>query len=77
MASISDTEARLADIECKYLFQQETLETLNSAVTEQWQHIDLLKKAVKKLSEQLETIEADMTSGENADSPQDPPPPHY
>ena len=65
-------EKRLAELEVKFVFQQETIDSLNETVTKQWSIID-------KLARKLEVLEgevADLDAGPR-DSKGDPPPPHY
>ena len=52
------------------MFQDETIETLNKTITEQWLQIDALTRQVTALGERL--LEA-----AHAPDPADEPPPHY
>ena len=40
------------------MFQDETIETLNETITEQWRKIDALKRQIQSLSERLQEAEA-------------------
>ena len=62
---------RIDALESKLMFQDETIETLNKAITEQWLKIDALTRQVLSLSDRLQEAEA------NAPGPADEPPPHY
>ncbi len=69
MDSLAD---KITDMECKFAFQQETIDTLNAEVTKQWVEIDKLNKALHRMHEQLSSVEA------SAGKPDvEPPPPHY
>lgn len=73
MTGSHELNTRLDDLEVKFAFQQETIESLNSTVTDQWGEIDRLKKLLVQLQGQL--VELEETQG-----PADPgniKPPHY
>jgi len=62
---------RIDALETRVAYQDETIEELNSALTAQWQSIDLLTKKLAMLEEQ-------MRSGSYiADPATERPPPHY
>jgi SlyX protein len=63
--------ARIDTLEARLMFQEATIETLNATVTAQWQAIDLLKRRVAALTEQLAEADA------NARAPANERPPHY
>ena len=62
---------RIDVLETRLTFQDETIETLNKAVTAQWQQIDALTRQVAALSERLQEAES------NAPGSANEPPPHY
>jgi SlyX protein len=62
---------RIDAIEAKLMFQEETIETLNKTITEQWLKIDALTRQVSSLSERLQEAES------NAPGPANERPPHY
>ena len=66
--SLSD---RIDALESKLMFQDETIETLNKTITEQWLKIDALTRQVLSLSERLQEAEASAPGAANE------PPPHY
>ena len=71
---MSDVKAlgdRIDALEAKLMFQDETIETLNKTITEQWLKIDALTRQVLALSERLQEAEA------HAPGPANEPPPHY
>ncbi|MBL4837055.1 MAG: SlyX family protein [Kordiimonadaceae bacterium] len=73
MSEISTLQRRLDDLECKFAFQQETLEALNTEVSKQWANIDALTKQLQRLTDHMMSSDTD-TMEKTHD---DPPPPHY
>ena len=63
---------RLDDLEIKFSYQQETIDSLNEAVTKQWSEIEALRRQLHRLEGRLQEM-SDMQS----DSGNEPPPPHY
>ncbi|WP_417456425.1 SlyX family protein [Kordiimonas sp.] len=70
---MTDSSEQIADLEIRFAFMQETIDTLNETVTAQWGEIDRLKRRLEKL--QAEVIE--LEDGGRRDSKSEPPPPHY
>ena len=71
---MSDEKAlsdRVDALESKLMFQDETIETLNKTITEQWLKIDALTRQVLSLSDRLQEAEASAPGAANE------PPPHY
>ena len=64
-------KARLDDLEMRYVFQQEALDSLSDVVTNQWAEIDKLSAMIERLNDRLEQAEDD-----DAEDP-DQRPPHY
>jgi SlyX protein len=62
---------RIDILEARLTFQDETVETLNKTITEQWRQIDALTRQVTHLSERLREAEAPTPGAANE------PPPHY
>jgi SlyX protein len=62
---------RIDALEARLMFQDETIETLNKTITEQWLKIDALTRQVLSLSERLQEAEA------NGPGPANERPPHY
>ena len=62
---------RIDALEARLMFQDETIETLNKTITEQWLKIDALTRQVLSLSERLQEAEA------HAPGPANERPPHY
>ena len=74
MAQMSDLKAlsdRIDTLESRLMFQDETIETLNKTITDQWLKIDVLTRQVIALGQRLQEAEA-----HSPDSPEQPPP-HY
>ncbi|ACT59955.1 SlyX family protein [Hirschia baltica] len=69
MTDISDALSRLDALEMRIAYQDETIEELNTTVTQQW-------KLIEKLKREIERVEESVAS--NADTPAaHKPPPHY
>ena len=71
---MSDAKAlgeRIDALEMRLAFQDETIETLNQAITAQWKQIDALTRQVAELKERLQE------AGRHAPGPANEPPPHY
>jgi len=62
---------RLNDLEIKFAYQQETLDSLNDTVTKQWDVIEKLRRHIARLEGQL------VEMGDWQGSGNEPPPPHY
>lgn len=62
---------RIDALEARLMFQDETIETLNKTITEQWTKIDSLTRQLLTLSERLQEAEARAPGAANE------PPPHY
>jgi len=63
---------RLTDLEVKFAYTQETVDTLNEQVAKQWSVIDKLVRQLDMMRDQVETMAADMGKPGS-----EPPPPHY
>jgi SlyX protein len=62
---------RLDAIESRLMYQDETIETLNQTITDQWIKIETLLRQVAALSERLEETESSVPAPANER------PPHY
>jgi SlyX protein len=62
---------RVDRLESRLAFQDETIETLNKTITEQWLKIDALTRRLESLSERLQEAESRAPGAANE------PPPHY
>lgn len=66
-------EARIDALEEKIAYQDQVIDELNTAVTDQWKEIDTMKRLVASLLDEVKEMElaARATAG------REPPPPHY
>ena len=62
---------RLDAVESRLMYQDDTIETLNQTITDQWIKIEALARQVSALSERLQEAEA------SAPAPANERPPHY
>jgi SlyX protein len=62
---------RVDTLEARLTFQEDTIETLNKTITEQWARIDALTRQLVRLNERLQETET-QTPG-----PANERPPHY
>ena len=62
---------RIDRLEERLAFQDDTIETLNRTITEQWTKIDVLTRQLSALNERLREAESQMPR------PANEPPPHY
>jgi SlyX protein len=62
---------RIDLLETRLAFQDDTIETLNKTITEQWLKIDALTRQLATLSERLQEAESRVPGAVNE------PPPHY
>ncbi|WP_237153386.1 SlyX family protein [Oryzibacter oryziterrae] len=73
MADETDHIARIEKLEVQLAYQDQTIEDLNAAVTAQWKEIDVLKRLVSGLIDQM----GEMELAARANTGKEPPPPHY
>jgi SlyX protein len=71
MSDVKTLPDRVDALEARLTFQDETIETLNKTITEQWLKIDALARRLVTLSERLQEAEARAPDAANE------PPPHY
>jgi SlyX protein len=71
MSDARTLSERIDALESRLMFQDETIETLNKTITEQWLKIDALTRKVAELMERLQEAET------AAPGSRDEPPPHY
>ncbi|MCM5556636.1 SlyX family protein [Pleomorphomonas sp. JP5] len=66
-------DARIDALEEKIAYQDQVIDDLNTAVTDQWREIDTMKRLVASLLDEVKEMElaARATAG------REPPPPHY
>jgi SlyX protein len=70
MSELKTLNDRIDALEARLMYQDETIETLNKTITEQWVKIDALTRQVVGLGERLQEPQAHA-------SPEDEAPPHY
>jgi uncharacterized coiled-coil protein SlyX len=71
---MSDARAlseRIDALEMRLTFQDETIETLNRTITDQWKQIDALTRQLVELKDRLQDAES------HAPGPVNERPPHY
>lgn len=68
---MSEFAGRIEALEVRLTYQDETIETLNAAITAQWKQIDALTRQVAAMGERLSEAES------GAGAPRNEPPPHY
>jgi SlyX protein len=71
MSDLKALAGRIERLESRLAFQDDTIETLNKTVTEQWAKIDALTRQLVVLGERLQEAESQMPR------PANEPPPHY
>ncbi|BCP54627.1 protein SlyX [Kaistia sp. 32K] len=73
MAETDALAGRIDALEIRLAYQDETIEDLNKAVTDQWKQIDLLTRKIAQLTDQLR----ETTEQIGRPNQPEPPPPHY
>ena len=71
VSDINRLGERIDLLETRVAFQDETIETLNKTITEQWLKIDALTRQLANLNERLQEAETRAPGAANE------PPPHY
>jgi len=71
MTEIDALTARIDTLEFRIAYQDETIETLNGIITEQWKRIDDLTRQIARLGDRL-----DQTESRDQPAPSEKPP-HY
>jgi SlyX protein len=71
MSNVNALSDRIDALEVRLTFQDETIETLNKTITEQWLKIDALTRQLTILSDRLQEAESRVPGAANE------PPPHY
>ncbi|PFG55122.1 SlyX protein [Vibrio sp. ES.051] len=70
---IQQLEARINDLECQAAFQEQTIEDLNEALSQQQLLIAKMQDQMKYMVGKVKN----MDSSDMADPTTEPPPPHY
>jgi len=71
MSDANTLSDRVDTLEARLAFQEDTIETLNKTVTEQWAKIDALTRQLVALGDRLKEAESQVPH------PANEPPPHY
>jgi SlyX protein len=71
MTEIEALIARIDTLEVRIAYQDETIETLNGTITDQWKRIDDLSRQIARLGDRLDQTEA------REQAPASEKPPHY
>lgn len=71
MSELKTLGERIDFLETKVTFLDNTIESLNTTITEQWLKIDALSRQLTSLNERLQEAES------RASGPANEPPPHY
>lgn len=66
-------EARVEQLEERCAHQEQALDEMSNALTDQWKLIEALKRDVQRLTEELKSVEDNVMKG----GEREPPPPHY
>jgi SlyX protein len=67
---MTTTDTRINDLEVRMAHQDQTIADLNDVITAQWKKLDALERQLKRMSEELETMD-------HGDVPANQKPPHY
>jgi SlyX protein len=71
MSDVKMLSERIDALETRLAFQDDTIETLNQTITDQWKQIDALTRQMAAMNERLQEAEA------QAPAPGNERPPHY
>ena len=71
MSDLNTLTERIDTLEARIAYQDDTIETLNATITEQWKQIDALTRQVAALIDRLLEAEA------RSPGPANERPPHY
>ena len=71
MSDLNTLTERIDTLEARIAYQDDTIETLNATITEQWKQIDVLTRQVAALIDRLQEAEA------RSPGPANERPPHY
>lgn len=72
-ASLIELESRVADLEVRLVFQDDTIQTLNEVVTAQQLELEKLRRSLEVLARR----QADLAASMPGDAVDEAPPPHY
>jgi len=72
MSETKHLEARIDALETQVAFQEQTIEDLNKAISDQWSEFGKMNREITKLQSHLEEVEASTGGTDIIDRP-----PHY
>ena len=72
MTDIDDLQTRIEKLEMRVTHQDQTIEDLNATITDQWKQLEVFKRDIGRLTDEMRELENDGGSGQR-----EPPPPHY
>ena len=67
---MTTSDTRITDLEIRMAHQDQIIAELNDVITAQWKKLDALERQLKRLGEELESMEA-------GEAPANQKPPHY
>jgi SlyX protein len=73
MSDVDTLSSRIDALEIRVAYQDQIIDDLNAAVTDQWKRIDILTRRIEGLVDRVREAENRAASG----SAPEPPPPHY
>ena len=65
--------SRIEKLEERSAFQEQTIDDLSKALTDQWRLLETFKRDVSRLNDELKAVEDNISDGGR----REPPPPHY
>ncbi|WP_395074387.1 SlyX family protein [Hyphococcus sp.] len=65
--------SRLEKLEERCAYQEQAIDEMSNALTDQWKLIESLKRDVQRLTEEIKSVEDNVMQG----GEREPPPPHY
>lgn len=71
--TLTQLESRINDLECQVAFQDQTIETLNEALSQQQLQLVKMQEQMRFLVGKMRS----MTTSNMADPSEETPPPHY
>ena len=69
----AELHARIETLEERIAFQEQAIDDLSRALTEQWTLLQRFNRDVTRLSDELKAVEDNLGVGDQ----REPPPPHY
>ena len=73
MTEVEELATRIEKLETLVAFQEQTIEDLNTTVTDQWKALELVKRELASLGAQVRDVEAHPALSVAPEAP----PPHY